>query len=260
MQVKANGITFNVAVDGPEGAPWVVFSNSLATNLSMWDAQAELLAGAFRVLRYDQRGHGKTEVAPAPYDFDVLMADAIGLFDALSIDRAHFVGISMGGMTAIGLAERYPQRLRSIVPCDCSAGSTPASAQQWQERIAVAREQGMGALVELTLGRWFPGGALDADPALAAKVREMIRTTPVEGFAGCAGAISNFDFKPGLSKIDRPALVLVGSKDAMLAGSREAQATIPGAKLVEIDGAGHLSNLDGATAFNRALEDFLKSV
>ncbi len=260
MQVKANGIMFNVAVDGPQGAPWLVFSNSLATNLSMWDEQAERLKNQFRVLRYDQRGHGETEASHAPYTFELLLADVIGLFDALAIDRAHFVGISMGGMTALGLAERHPERLRSIVPCDCSAASTPASAQQWEERIATARKQGMGALVEPTLGRWFPADSLDANPALAARVRGMIRTTPVEGFAGCAAAIANFDFKPGLGRIDRPALVMAGTKDAMLGGSREVQATIPGAKLVEIQGAGHLSNLDGAEAFNAALEGFLTSV
>jgi len=260
MQVKANGITFNVAVDGPQGAPWLVFSNSLATNLSMWDEQADRLKNQFRVLRYDQRGHGKTEASRGPYTFELLMGDVIGLFDALAIDRAHFVGISMGGMTALGLAERHPERLRSVVPCDCSAASTPASAQQWEERIATAREQGMGALVEPTLGRWFPGESLDANPALAARVREMIRATPVEGFAGCAGAIANFDFKPGLGRIDRPTLVMAGTKDAMLGGSREVQATIPGAKLVEIQGAGHLSNLDGAEVFNAALEGFLTSV
>jgi 3-oxoadipate enol-lactonase len=260
MQVKANGITFNCEVAGPQGAPWVAFSNSLATNLSMWDEQVALLADRFRILRYDQRGHGKTQATAAPYDFALLMADVLGLLDALTIDRAHFVGISMGGMTALGLAETHPERLRSIVPCDCSAASTPASAQQWAERIEIARKQGMGALVEPTVSRWFPDGILDDNPALASHVKEMIRTTPVDGYAGCASAIADFDFRPGLGHITRPTLVMVGTKDAMLAGSREAKATIPGAKLVEIQGAGHLSNLDGAADFNRALEEFLTSV
>jgi 3-oxoadipate enol-lactonase len=258
MQVKANGITFNCEVAGPKDAPWVVFSNSLATNLSMWDGQVELLEDRYRILRYDQRGHGKTDRTPGAYNFDILMADALGLFDALGIDRAHFVGISMGGMTALGLAEHHPERLLSIVPCDCSAASTPASAQQWAERIATAKTQGMGALVEPTFARWFPAGLDDA--ALAARVKDMIRTTPVEGFVGCASALADFDFLPGLEHIDKPTLVIAGTKDGMLAGSREVQATIPGAKLVEIDGAGHLSNLDGADAFNDALEGFLKTV
>jgi 3-oxoadipate enol-lactonase len=257
MQVKANGNTFNVEIDGAEGKPWLVFSNSLATNLSMWDEQVARLKGKFRILRYDQRGHGKSEAPGGRYTFDMLVADAIGLFDALSIDRAHFAGISMGGMTALGLAEQHPQRVRSIIPCDCSANSTPASAQQWEERIKVAREQGMEGLVESTVARWFPGDALASKPALAAKVRGMIRATPVSGFIGCSGALAGFDFRPGLGKIACPTLVVVGTKDAMLAGSREAQASIPGSRLVEIPDAGHLSNLDDPDAYTRALEDFL---
>lgn len=260
MQIKANGITFNVAIDGPERAPWLVFSNSLATNLSMWDEQAARFAGRFRVLRYDQRGHGLTEASEGPYDFELLIADVLGLFDALSIDRAHFVGVSMGGMTALGLAEDHPERLLSVVPCDCSAGSTPASAQQWEERIKIAREKGMGPLVEPTLGRWFPAETIAAQPALADKVREMIRTTPVNGFAGCAAAIADFDFVSGLGTIEVPAFVIVGSKDPMLGAARQVRSAIRGAKLIEISGAGHLANLDGADAFNRTLEEFLGSV
>lgn len=257
MNVKANGITINYTVEGPEGAPWVVFSNSLATNLSMWDAQAALLKDRFRVLRYDQRGHGGTQATSGAYTFDLLMGDVLGLMDALEIERAHFVGISMGGMTALGLAEKFPQRLLSIVPCDCSAASNPAGAQQWEERIALARAQGMEPLVDQTLGRWFSPESRAANPALMTKVGGWIRSTSVDGFAGCAAAISNFDFSGGLGAIALPALTMVGSKDAMLAGSRSIAAAIPGARLVEIEGAGHLANLDGTKAFNEALAAFL---
>src|SRR5712691_4260267 len=100
MHIKANGITFNYAVDGTDGAPWLVLSNSLATTLAMWDAQAAELKRAFRVLRYDQRGHGATDAPAGRYTFDLLIADALALIDALSISRAHFVGLSMGGATA----------------------------------------------------------------------------------------------------------------------------------------------------------------
>ena len=155
MNIKANGITFNVQLDGPEGAPWLVFSNSLACNLTMWDDQAAYFKSRFRVLRYDQRGHGGTEAPGGPYTFDLLVADVIALFDALSIERAHFAGISMGGMTALGLAEQHPDRLLSVAPCDCSSASTPASAQQWAERIAAAEQGGMGVMIDSTVARWF---------------------------------------------------------------------------------------------------------
>jgi 3-oxoadipate enol-lactonase len=257
MQVQANGITFNAQIDGPEGAPWLVFSNSLATNLSMWDEQAKFFASRFRVLRYDQRGHGKTEAPAGRYSFDTLVADAIALFDALKIERAHFAGISMGGMTALGLAEFHGDRLLSVAPCDCTPNSTPASAQQWEERIEIAQKSGMADLVEVTVDRWVPPETKANAPAVADKVRGMIGSTPVNGYVGCAGALQNFDYRPGLGKIKQPVLMVVGAKDATLPGMRQLHADLPGSTLVELDGAGHLANLDQPDAFNRALDRFL---
>ena len=177
MKIKANGISFHCRVDGRDGAPWLVFSNSLATNLSMWDEQAEALRDHFHILRYDQRGHGGTDAPEGAYDFDTLIADAVALFDAFEIKRTHFVGLSMGGMTAVGLAEKHPDRLNRVVACDCGPASTPQSAQQWAERIAIGRANGMEALVEQTIQRWFPAEFLAANPAVVGKVREMVRTT-----------------------------------------------------------------------------------
>jgi len=156
MKIKANGIAINYQTDGPDGAPWLIFSNSLATNLTMWDDQARELKHAYRVLRYDQRGHGGTEATAGRYSFELLMADVIALMDALAIKKAHFAGLSMGGATALGLAETHPDRLDRVVVCDTPCQSTPASAQQWEERIVIAEKQGMEALVEPTVGRWFP--------------------------------------------------------------------------------------------------------
>ena len=153
MKIKANGITINYQVDGPEGAPWIVFSNSLATSIAMWDEQAAALKSSFRVLRYDQRGHGGTEVPAGRYAFDTLLDDALGLLDALGIAKAHFAGLSMGGATALGLAERHPDRLDRVIVCDSPCQSTPQLSQQWEERIAVAQKQGIEALVEPTVGR-----------------------------------------------------------------------------------------------------------
>src|SRR6185312_12302335 len=118
MKINTNGININCQIDGPEGAPWIVFSNSLATSIAMWDEQAAALKDKFRVLRYDQRGHGQSEVPDGHYAFDTLLADALGLMDALSIRKAHFAGLSMGGATALGLAERHPDRFDRIIVCD----------------------------------------------------------------------------------------------------------------------------------------------
>src|ERR1700738_1251638 len=115
MRINANGINFNTQIDGPESAPWLVLSNSLLTNLSMWDDQGAALKSSFRILRYDQRGHGGTQAHEGRYSFDLLVADIIALLDMLGIRRAHFCGLSMGGMTALFLAQSHPQRFDRII-------------------------------------------------------------------------------------------------------------------------------------------------
>jgi len=257
MKIKANGIAFNCEISGREGAPWVAFSNSLMTNLTMWDDQAAALANDFRVLRYDQRGHGGTDAPDGAYSFDTLTADVVALFDALEIKRAHFVGLSMGGMAAVALAEKFPDRVDRIVPCDCGPASTPQSAQQWDERIALAKAQGMEAMVEPTIGRWYPPEFAAANKATVDKVRQMIRTTPVNGFVGCASALSNFDLRPGLSGIKHRTLFLCGSKDASLGGTKALNAGVSGSTLIEIPGAGHISNTESPALFTRSIREFL---
>jgi 3-oxoadipate enol-lactonase len=260
MRIKANGIETNYRIDGAERAPWLILSNSLATNLTMWDDQARAFGRAFRVLRYDQRGHGASDAPAGRYTFDLLIADALALMDALGISKAHFAGLSMGGATALGLAEQHPDRLDKVVVCDTACQSTPASAQQWEERIAIAQKQGMEALVEPTVGRWFPPELLQAKAPHIAKVREMIRTTPVNGFVGCAAALADHDYASAAATVKRPVLFLVGEKDGVNpAAMRKLNAALPRSRYVELAGAGHLSNLDQPQAFNRAVEDFLSA-
>lgn len=258
MKIKANGISINYQVDGPEGAPWIVFSNSLATSTAMWDEQAAALKSSFRVLRYDQRGHGGTEVPGGRYAFDTLLDDALGLLDALGIAKAHFAGLSMGGATALGLAERHPDRLDRVIVCDSPCQSTAQSSQQWEERIAVAQKQGIDALVEPTVGRWFPPETLAKNPPHLDKVRAMIRATPVNGFIGCAAALAAHDYASAVANVRRPVLFMVGEKDgATPAAMRKLNEKLAGSRFVELPGAGHISNMDRPAEFNRALNDFL---
>ena len=219
MKVKANGISINYQIDGPEHAPWLVFSNSLATSLSMWDEQAAALKDRFRVLRYDQRGHGGTDAPAGRYAFDTLLDDALALMDALGIAKANFSGLSMGGATALGLAERRSDRFERIIVADSPCQSTPQSAQQWEERIAVAQKQGIEALVEPTVLRWFPPETIASNPPYLDKIRAMIRATPA-------------------------AMAKLHDK-------------LPGSRFATLPGAGHISNMDRASEFNRALRDFL---
>ena len=257
MQSTVNGISINFEIDGPDGAPWLVLSNSLLTNLSMWDDQVAALKSSFRILRYDQRGHGGTQATEGSYSFDLLVADIIALLDMLGIKRAHFCGLSMGGMTALYLAQRHAERFERIIACDCGPASTPASAQQWKERIEIAAKDGIEALVEPTVNRWFPPDFVAAKPPVLDKVRQMIRSTPIAGFTGCAQALSDYDLRPGLGRIDRRTLLIVGTKDATLAGIRQIRDAVPGAALVELEGAGHISNVEQPAAFTAAVRDFL---
>ena len=257
MQSRVNGININFEIDGPDNAPWLILSNSLLTNLSMWDDQVATLARSFRILRYDQRGHGGTEATAGEYSFDLLVADIIALIDMLGIGRAHFCGLSMGGMTALFLAQRHPQRFDRIIACDCGPNSTEASAQQWKERIEVASRDGMQALVEPTIARWFPPDFVATKAPVLDKVRGMIRSTPLAGFRGCAMALSNYDLRGALAGIDRRTLLIVGTKDATLAGIRQIKEAVRGSALVELEGAGHISNVEQPAAFTGAVVDFL---
>ncbi len=258
-RAKINDITINYRVEGKEGAPWVVFSNSLATDLSMWDDQVAALKDRYRILRYDHRGHGGTDAPAGAYNFSTLVSDVVGLFDHLGIERAHFVGLSMGGMTALGLAQQHPNRVGKIIVADCGGASTPAGAAQWQERMQVATEKGMEALVEPTLGRWFPAEFIAKNPPVLDKVRAMIRRTPVNGFNGCAAALSDFDFRAGLAGMKMPTLFLCGTKDAAFGGLKALHAGVAGSKLAELDGAGHISNLEQPANFTQSIATFLDS-
>ena len=177
--------------------------------------------------------------------------------DALAIKRAHFGGLSMGGATALGLAQKHPDRLDRVIVCDSPCQSTPTSSQQWEERIVVAQKQGMEALVEPTLARWFPPEAIKANPPHLDKVRQMIRTTPVNGFIGCAAALADHNYAAAVATVTRPVLFMVGEKDAAAAPMRKLNEALPGSRYAELPGAGHISNLDQPEAFTRAVKDFL---
>ena len=257
MKVKVNGIDINYQIDGSDGAPWIVFSNSLATTTAMWDDQAAGLKDKFRVLRYDQRGHGATSAPVGRYPFDTLLADALALMDALSIGKAHFAGLSMGGATALGLAERHPDRFDRVIVCDSPCQSTPQSSAQWEDRIKVAQEKGMEALVEPTLGRWFPAETVARNPPHLDKVRGMIRATPVAGFIGCAAALADHDYATAIASVKRPVLFLCGEKDAPAPAMKKLNEKLAGSRYVELPGAGHISNMDAPAAFTKAMRDFL---
>ena len=202
--VNANGIDFNYEVEGPDGAPWITFSNSLATNVTMWDGQAALLSDNWRVLRYDQRGHGRTEVTTPPYSFDQLGDDVIALWDELGVKRSVFCGLSMGGTTGLGLALNHDDRLAAFIGCDLRCESAPAFSAAWDERIATAKAEGMDAMADLTAHRWFTE-KFYSNPANADYIRPMQAAVPGAELhvVPDAGHISNMEnpdsFNQGLT-------------------------------------------------------------
>lgn len=258
-RVQANGLTFRCRVDGRPGTPWLVFANSLLTDLSLWDAQVAAFGDRYRTLRYDQRGHGGTDVPDGPVSFDLLVADAAALMDAMGVTDACFIGASMGAATALLLAARSPERVARVMACDGQAGTAPGGAQAWQERIDFARQRGMDALAEPTVQRWFaPASRAAGHPAIE-KVREMIRSTPQDGFIACAQALQAYDFRAELPHIRQPTLLLAGAADgAMPQMMRRMGQAMSNARFAEIPEAGHLPNIEAADEVNARLACFLE--
>jgi 3-oxoadipate enol-lactonase len=261
MKVQANGIAINYRIDGPEGAPWVTMSNSLATTHRMWDAQIEAFTRQYRVLRYDKRGHGETDVAPGPYSFELLADDVLALLDVLGITRTHFVGLSMGGMTGMTMALRRPGVLRTLVLCDTTSKDPLGDPALWQQRIDAVNAGGsMEPLVESTVARFLTPDTVKHRPAIADAVRDMVRTTPVAGYVACCQAIAKLNLTHRLPEIAIPTMVVVGADDpaTTVDMARTIHQGIAGSELLILKDAAHLSNLEQAAAFNEAVLAFLK--
>lgn len=254
-KITANGIEMAYDLRGPEGAPIVMFGNSIMCHFTMWNAQAEEFASAYRVLRYDFRGQGATEVAPGPYSIDLLASDAVALLEVLGGERMHYVGLSLGGFVGQKLATDHPGVLDSLTVCDTATHLPPES--MWDERIAAVRNGGMEALVDAFTERWFTPGFRRADPAAVGEVRSMILATPVDGFASVATAIKLMDLTGGLARIATPTLVVYGEHDPLAATSHAIYEGIEGAELAVIGDACHLPNVEKPAAFNAALGGFL---
>jgi 3-oxoadipate enol-lactonase len=261
MKVTANGIAINYTLEGPANAPVVTMSHSLATDLTMWDPTVSALKDRFRVLRYETRGHGKTDAPKGPYTLDQLADDALGLLKALGIERTHWVGLSMGGMIGQTLALKAPHVFASLSLCDTSSRIPAEAKPAWQDRIRTAESQGMEPLVEPTLARWFTEPFRQSRKDVVGKVAAMIRTTPPAGYAGCCHAISALDLTDRISAIKMPTIAIVGEDDpgTPVAAHKVIHERIAGSRLEIIPKAAHLSNMEQPDIFNKALTGFLFS-
>jgi 3-oxoadipate enol-lactonase/4-carboxymuconolactone decarboxylase len=208
---EASTVELHHVLEGPEDAPVLVMANSLGTTLHMWDEQASALRDRFRVLRYDHRGHGGSPVPPGPYAIEDLGRDALALLDALGVERFSWCGLSIGGMVGMWLASEAPERVESLVLCCTSALLGPR--ELWDERIRVAREEGMDALMESVVARWFTPDFFSREPEKVEKASRMLRETNPEGYAGCCAAIREMDLRERLGGIRAPTLVLSAAED-----------------------------------------------
>lgn len=259
-QIEVNGISLSYELSGNSSAPILMFSNSLASNLSMWNPQAEAFGGDYQILRYDSRGHGQSDAPDGPYSIEMLADDAIALLDALGIDKVRYCGLSKGGMVGQMLATKHADRLHCAVLCATSSYMGPKEI--WQDRIDTANSQGMTALSDGTLERWFTPPYHESDPAEVDKVRQMIHSTPVAGYAACCQAIAAMDQRESIKSIDLPTLVIVGDKDP---GTTPEMAeaihqSIKGSRIAVLKNAAHFCNMEQRGTFNEALSGFLNSI
>jgi len=249
-------IQIHYELGGGAGRPVLVLSNSLGSNLAMWQPQITALASHFRVLRYDPRGHGKSSVPDGPSAIADLGRDVLGLLDMLGIDQACFCGISMGGVTGQWLALNAPERLEKLVLANTAAKI--GTAETWNARIAIVEQDGLRTIIPGTLERWFTAGFRATQPEIVADIEAMLWATDSRGYASCCAAIRDADFRMNLREFVTPTLVISSTHDPVTPpdDGRFLAEGIAGARYVEL-AAAHLSNVEAAEGFNAALLDFL---
>jgi 3-oxoadipate enol-lactonase len=252
---EINGTRINYELSGDEDLPLVVFSNSLGTNLTVWDEQVGALGG-FRALRYDTRGHGQSAVMAGDYSIEMLGRDVLALLDFLDIDRAAFCGLSLGGFIGQWLGAHAPQRFSKLVLANTAAKL--GTEQGWNQRIQEVRSGGIAAIADGVLSRWFTEPFRRVHPDRVAWVKEMLLSTPADGYASCCAAVRDMDLRADTERITVPTLVIAGSADpvASVADAEFLREHIDGVRMTLLPAA-HLSSVEARDAFNQALLAFL---
>jgi 3-oxoadipate enol-lactonase len=254
--IKSGEAQIHYALEGDSASPVLMFSNSLGTNLSMWDPQTHNFGKKFRILRYDTRGHGQSSSTPGPYSIEQLSKDVLTILDALKLDRVNFCGLSMGGMIGMWLGANAPEKLNKLILCN--TGAKIGNAEGWNTRIETVRRTGMKSIASVVLDRWFTPTFRANAPATISNTQRMLEAVNPEGYASCCAAVRDFDFRAELARIRLPTLVITGAHDPATppADGRFIAEHVPGARYVEFDAA-HLSNLEAQDHFNKEVAVFL---
>jgi 3-oxoadipate enol-lactonase len=244
----------NHHLTGPDDAPVVLLGPSLGTTHQLWSAQVELLSGQFRVVAFDHRGHGGSEVPPGPYSIEDLGGDVVELLDELGVEQASYVGISLGGAVGLWLAENAGDRFHRFVLM-CPPAYPAAGAQMWIDRAAKVRSEGTQAIVEVTLGRWFLPEFMESHPDEVAAIRQQLLDTPDEGYASCCEALAALELRDGLGGISAPVLLITADSDTSIPPETVLPLAeeIPGARLEVIEHAAHLVNVSHPDQINSLL-------
>ena len=241
--IDADGCPLHVEIDGPHDAPTLMLSNSLGTNLHMWDAQVAAFTEQFRLVRYDRRGHGKSGAPPGPYNMERLGRDALAILDALGLDRVHWCGLSMGGMVGQWLGANAPHRIAKLILSNTS--SYYPDKAPWNERIEIVRDKGIAAVADRVLALWFTPDFRARETSVIARMKEILQATPVEGYVACCAAVRDMDHRDLLGKITVPTLVIAGRHDpaTTVQAAEYIRSRVPGAALTVLDTA-HIANVE----------------
>ncbi len=259
MQARINGIALNYAVSGPDRAPAVVLHHPLATDLSFWAELTAALEPNYRVVRFDARGHGKSEAPVGRYDFKTLSADVVALMDHLGINQAGFVGLSMGGMVGQALGLYHPDRFSCLTLVSTTSRVPAEFRSMWVDRVKVARDKGMTSQVEGAMPRWLAASSRANRPDLVARFTRMIEATPLEGYAGWCQCIETLDFTDQLKAITLPTRVIVGAEDPATtpAAAEIIHRQIAGSDLVIMPSVSHQLSAEDPATFHGHVLPFL---
>jgi 3-oxoadipate enol-lactonase len=256
--IETKDLRMHYELDGPPDAPTLVLSNSLGTNLSLWDSQLPVFTKNFRLLRYDSRGHGQTSTTQGEYSVEMLAHDVIQLLDALALKRVNFCGLSIGGMTGMWLAVNAPQRLENLVLSNTAPKI--GNPDGWNDRIRAVREDGTRAVAQQVIERWFTPEFRAKHPDQIAKTRQMIETTSTDGYVGSCVAVRDFNFWEQVSTIRAQTLVIAGAHDQSVPTSdaQKLAMQIPRARYIGLPAA-HISNVEATSQFTDEVSTFLRN-
>lgn len=252
-----DGCRINVEIAGSDSAPALMLSNSLGTNIHMWDDQVGEWSKHFRVIRYDRRGHGQSDAPKGPYSMERFGRDVLNVLDALDVEKTHWCGLSMGGMVGQWLGANAPSRIGKLVLSNTNAHY--ADKKIWEDRIRFLESNDLDRLVDPNMERWFTADFRAKAPQAIARMKEIFLTTDKNGYAACCAAIRDMDFRASNPSITAPTLVIVGAKDPATppAQGEAIAAQIPGAKVVSFEAA-HIANMEQPAPYTKAVLDFLK--